>query len=152
MGESNLYQKIREDVLAAAKRKDDFALRVLRFVQAALDAEAKDKRSALTDEEVIKVLRRRLKQSQDSQAQFVAGGRADLAEAEEREAALVATYLPQALPEAELTGIVERAVAEAGATTPKDFGRAMSAAMAAVSGRADGSAVKSIVQKILEKK
>ena len=105
----------------------------LRLVLSELQKAAKD---GGTDE--LAVLRRERKRRLEAAVQFRDGGRPELAEQEESEAILIEVYLPAELDDAELDAIVAGAIAETGATSPKDMGQVMKAAMAKAGGRADG--------------
>ena len=99
--------------------------------------------------DAVTVLRRERKRRLDAAAQFRAGGRPELAEQEEYEAAMIAGYLPAELAEAELERLVIEAIAESGATSPGDMGRVMGAVMPKVAGRADGKRVSGKVREVL---
>ncbi|WP_372788732.1 GatB/YqeY domain-containing protein [Paraconexibacter sp.] len=100
------------------------------------------------DDEVT-VLRRERKRRLESAAAFREAGREELATAEDAEAAIITTYLPAELSDEELRAIVTEAVAEVGATSPKDMGQVMKAAMTRAAGKADGKRVSTIVQEVL---
>ena len=93
---------------------------------------------------------KKIKQSQDSISQFKKGSRTDLVAAEEQEIAILSRYMPQPLVEAELSKIVEEVIVETSAESIKDIGRVMGAAMKKVSGRADGTVVKKLVEEKLK--
>jgi uncharacterized protein YqeY len=116
----------------------------LRLVLSELQKAAKD---GSGDE--LAVLRRERKRRLESARAFRDGGREDLAAGEEAEAELIGAYLPAELSDEELGAIVERAVNDSGAQSPKDMGQAMKAAMAAVGGRADGKRVSGLVRAAL---
>ena len=121
----------------------------LRLVLSELQKAAKE-----GGDDEIAVLRRERKRRLDAAEQFRAGGRAELAdkeesEAEEAEAALIANYLPTEMGDDELRALVQAAIAEAGASTPKDMGKVMGAVMPAVGGRADGKRVSALVREKL---
>jgi uncharacterized protein YqeY len=97
----------------------------------------------------LAVLRRERKRRTESATAFRDAGRAELAAQEESEAALIEAYLPAELSDDELRAIVADAVAESGASSPKDMGQAMKAAMPKVAGRADGKRVSALVQEVL---
>ena len=137
-------------MIDALKSKDKLRLGALRFVKANLDSLLKDKGSALTDEEVIAALKKRMKQGNDSIEKFTAGNRADLAELENNQLKIISEYLPEQMGEKELTDLVEKVIADAGASSPKDFGKVMGRLMKEVAGRADGKIIKSIVEKKLK--
>ena len=104
---------------------------------------------ALTDEEVVEVLGRQVKQRRESIEQFRAGGREERAQAEEEEAAILAEFLPEQLGEDELRAMVDEAVAQTGAAGPSDMGRVMGALMPRTKGRADGKLVSDLVRQRL---
>lgn len=149
MSPSPLYLKIQNDLTAAMKNKDAFRVNLLRFLKSQIDSAAKDKLADLSDEEVVKVIAKRLKQSKDAQEKFIAGARPELAEAEKQEAEAISIYLPQQLSEEELRSIVKKVIAESGATSAKDFGRVMGAVVKQVKGQADGQKIKSLVEESL---
>lgn len=138
--------------MSALKRKEAFAVKVLRFLKSHLDSAEKDKLAPLTDEEAIKIVQKRIKQSQDAKEKYLLGKRQDLAAAEQAEIELIAGYLPAQLSEAELEQLARRAIAELGASSPRDFGRVMKRLMEEVKGRSDGQRVKSVVEKLLSDK
>lgn len=147
-----LYETIHGALKDAMKAGDAERRDAIRSVESALKNEAIEKRkpvSDLSDEETVAVLRRLAKQRRESAESYRAGGREDLAGKEERELALIGSYLPAAMPEEELRNLVEEAKAETGAASKADFGKLMGAAMGKVAGRADGNAVKSMVEKVL---
>jgi uncharacterized protein YqeY len=147
-----LYEQVSQDLKEAMKTKDAFRRDTLRLLQSALKNEAIEKRvspEALSDEEVLAVVKRLVKQRRDSIEQYQSGGRMDLAEKEQSELALLSGYLPESLPAAELERIVREALEAGGFSEKAQFGAAMGAAMRAVSGRAGGDEVKAAVERIL---
>lgn len=144
----SLTERIRADLTAAMKARDAARLSTLRLAQAALKNEQIEKGHELSDEEAEAVLRRALKQRQDSVEQYRKGSREDLAMKEEAEILVLQEYLPQTLSEAETEAIVEEAIARTGASSKKDMGKVMKDVMAAHRGRVDGK----IVQVILGRK
>lgn len=138
-------------MLRATKEKNLARLKALRFLKSQIDAAAKDKLSDLTTEEVQKVLRRKIKQSEEAREKFESGGRPELASAEQAEIELVSQYLPKDLSPNELRSAVDKIVASLGAVTIKDFGRVMGAVMKQVAGAASGTEVKAAVERALNK-
>lgn len=132
------------------RAKDAFAVKVLRYLKSNLDSSAKEKLAPLTDEEVIRVINKRIKQSADSIEKYRAGNRAELAEAEQREADMIAKYLPAQMPEADIESLARSLAKQTGASGSKDFGRLMGAVVKAVAGRADGKTVKAVVERVLQ--
>ena len=137
-------EQIRADVTAAMKAGDRDRVTALRLVLSELQKAAKE-----GGDDELAVLRRERKRRLESAAAFRDGGRPELADAEEAEARVIEVYLPAELGDDELRAIVAEAVAGSGATSPKEMGQAMKAAMARVDGRADGRRVSALVQEAL---
>ncbi len=140
-----LTERIRADLTAAMKSRAAARLSTLRLVQAALKNEQIEKGHELSDEEAEVVLRRQLKQRQDSVEQYRKGSREDLASKEEAEIAILQDYLPQLLSEAETEAVVDETIARTGAASKKDMGKVMKDIMAAHKGRVDGRIVQAIL-------
>ena len=142
-----LKEKIISDLTGAMKSKDADRVSTLRMVKANLMNRQIEKGSELTDEEVTKALQSLAKQRRDSIDQYQAAGRQELADKEAAEIAVIEDDLPQAATAEEIYAAVDAAVAETGATTVKDMGVVMKAAMAKLSGKtADGKAVNEAVR------
>jgi uncharacterized protein YqeY len=137
--------------IADAMRKQDAArLSALRMLKAAFMNREVEKGRALKDDEAQQVVSSLVKQRKDSIDQFTKGGRRDLADKEAAEIVVLEAYLPPAVDPAELERAVTEAIAETGATTPKDMGRVMKTAMAKLAGRnVDGKAVNELVRQKL---
>ena len=147
-----LVERITQDLTAAMKAQDAARTSTLRMAKAALMNRQIDKHGALDDAEAVKVLQTLVKQREDSAEQYAKGGRAELAEKERAEMALLKVYLPAEVTDEEIAAAVEKAVAETGAASPKDMGKVMKAALAvlAASGKAaDGKRVNEAVRKRL---
>jgi uncharacterized protein len=140
-----LADTVKQDLTAAMKAGERDRVGTLRFVLSELQKAAKD-----GDADELAVLRRERKRRHESAGAFRDAGRDDLADAEEAEAALIEGYLPAELSDAELREIVRDAVVETGATSPKDMGRVMRAAMEKAGGRADGRRVSAVAQEALQ--
>jgi len=146
-----LKEQIVADMTAAMKAKDADRLGTLRMVKAALMNKQIDAGHELTDEEVTKALQTLVKQRRDSIEQYEVAGRTELAEKEKAEAAVIEAYLPQAATADEIAAAVEAAVVETGASSMKDMGSVMKAAMANLAGKsADGRAVSEAVRSRLQ--
>jgi uncharacterized protein len=149
----SLKDKIVADMTQAMRDKDANKLSTLRMAKAALMNE-ENKRGVgyqLSDEEVAKTLQSLVKQRRDSIEQYTNAGRAELAEKEEAELAVLEAYLPQAATEAEIAAAVEAAVAETGASSIKEMGAVMKAALAKLQGKtADGKLVSETVRTKLQ--
>src|SRR5437870_6678798 len=142
-----LKDRIISDLTAAMKAKDAARTSTLRMVKAAITNREKEGGAAITDEEVLKLLRSQVKQRRDSVEQYQKGGRPELAQKEEAEIVVIEEYLPQAASQEEIDQAVAAALAETGASTVKDMGAVMKAAMARLAGKnADGKTVSAAVK------
>ena len=143
----SLEAKLTTDIGIAMKAKDATRLTALRMLKAALMNKSIEKGRALEATEELQVVSTLVKQRRDSIEQFTAGGRADLADKERAEIGVLETYLPAAVPVEELERVVAAAVAETGASGPKDMGKVMKAVMSALSGKTvDGKKVSEVVR------
>ena len=142
-----LKEKIVSDLTDAMKAKDSARVSTLRMVKANLMNRQIEKGSELTDEEVTKAMQSLVKQRRDSIEQYTTAGRPELAEKEAAEITVIEDYLPQAATTEEIFTAVDLAVAETGASSIKDMGTVMKAALAKLSGKtADGKAVSEAVR------
>ena len=139
-----LADRVKQDLATAMRAGERDRVGRLRLVLSELQKAAKD-----GGDDELAVLRRERKRRLDAARQFREAGRDDLAGGEEEEAELIAGYLPAELSDEELRTIVEGAVAESGATSAKDMGAVMKAAMPKVGGRADGRRVSATVKEVL---
>jgi hypothetical protein len=142
----SLTDRVREDRLAARKARDTDRVTALGGLLAALQEAAVAAKGELSEQDEIALLRRERKRREEGAASFREGGREDDARKEEAEAALIGAYLPAEMDEAELAAIVDAAIAEAGATSPRELGAVMKLVMARTEGRADGKAVSALVR------
>ncbi len=143
----SLEQKLTTDIGAAMKARDATRLTALRMLKTALTNKSIEKGRALEEGEELQVVSSLVKQRRDSIEQFTAGGRTDLAAKEQAEITVLETYLPPAVSAEELERAVANAVAETGASAPKDIGKVMKAVMAALSGKTvDGKKVNELVR------
>jgi uncharacterized protein YqeY len=140
----SVLEKVREDTTAAMKAGEKERVGALRMIVNELQKAEKEGR----DDEVA-VLQRERKRRLESAEAYREAGRTDLAESEEREAELIAQYLPEQLSDEELRAIVGDVVAETGASSPKEMGQVMSQVMPKVEGRADGKRVSALVKELL---
>lgn len=140
-----IADQIKDDVTGAMRAGDKQRVGALRLVLSELQKAAKEG----ADDELA-VLRRERKRRVEAASAYRDGGREDLASGEDAEAELIGGYLPAELSDSELEAIVAQAVRDSGATTPKEMGQAMKAAMAVVDGRADGKRVSGLVRASLQ--
>jgi len=147
-----LVERITQDLTAAMKAQDAARTSTLRMAKAALKNKEIDKKAPLDEAEALKIVQGLVKQREDSVEQYVKANRPELADKERAEIAVLQAYLPAEVTDEEIASAVEKAVAETGAASAKDMGRAMKAALAALaaSGKAvDGRRVNEAVRKRL---
>ncbi|MXQ53611.1 GatB/YqeY domain-containing protein [Shimazuella alba] len=145
----SLVQQLDQDMKAAMKQKDKETLSTIRMVRASIKKVEIDNRGELSDDQALEVLVREIKQRKDSLQEYEKAGRDDLASKEKREIEILSTYLPKQLTEEELRAIVDKAIAETGATSKKEMGKVMGAVLPLVKGRADSKQVNQLVQQLL---
>jgi uncharacterized protein len=150
MSES-IYERLQADMTAAMKAKDSDTLSTLRMLKAAiLEAKTKKPKDAgVSLDEEIEILQRYAKKRRETIEELRKVGREDLVLAEEREIAVTARYLPQAVSEDELRALIRAAIEKTGASGPKEMGKVIGAVMAQVKGRADGGLVSKLVKESL---
>ena len=141
----DLAEQIKSDVATAMKAGDRDRVGALRLVLSELQKAAKE-----GDADEQSILRRERKRRRESEAAYREAGRLDLAEAEAYEAGVIEAYLPAAIEEGELDALVAHALAETGASEPRDMGRAIKHVMAAAGGRGDGKLVSAKVKRALQ--
>jgi uncharacterized protein len=145
-----LNERITQDIAGAMKSRDQTRLSALRMAKAALMNAAVSKGRDLDEAESAQVLGSLLKQRRDSIEQFTSAGRTDLVDKERAEMAVLEAYAPPPVSEQDLSASVDAAIADTGATSAKDIGRVMKAAMARLAGRTvDGKAVNELLRRKL---
>jgi uncharacterized protein YqeY len=145
-----MVDEVSAAIAAAMRSKDPARLSALRMLKAALTNRAVEKGHDLDDAEARQVVTSLVKQRRDSIEQFTKGGRQDLADKETAEIGVLEAYLPPAADPAAIERAVADAIAETGASSPKDVGRVMKAAMARLAGQnVDGKAVNDLARKKL---
>lgn len=132
-----LRQRINDDMKTAMKAREAEKLAAIRLLQAALKQKEVDERVELSDDMILAIIDKMLKQRKDSIEQYTAGNRPDLVAREEYEAAILSAYMPAQLTESELKAIIDGVIAETGALSAKDMGKVMNALRPKVAGRAD---------------
>jgi hypothetical protein len=138
----SIVEQIEKDLVAALRAQEPLKLSVLRMMKAALMNKKVERGKDVDDAEALAVLRTLAKQRHESVEAFRQGGREELAQKEADEAKIVEAYLPAAASDEDIDAAVAAAIAEIGATTAKDVGKAMKAAMAKLAGKnADGKRV-----------
>ena len=144
-----LKERITEDMKAAMKAADKERLGTIRLALAAIKQREVDERITLDDAQVLAVLDKMIKQRREAIAQFQSGGRADLVAKETAEIAVLQSYLPAQLSEAELDELIAQSIAAAGATSVKDMGKVMALVKPKAQGRADLGAVSARIKQKL---
>jgi uncharacterized protein YqeY len=137
----SLKGRITDDMKAAMRSGEKERLGVIRMITAAIKQREVDERIVLDDTQVLSVLEKMIKQRKESIAQFQAGNRQDLVDKEAAEIALVQTYMPSPMTEAEIDALIGEAIAASGASSIKDMGKVMGIIKAKAQGRADMAAV-----------
>jgi len=145
MLKNNLEQQMKE----ALKAGDQIRLSTLRLLLAAIKNEEIAQSREVTDEDVVTVVRRQMKQRRESVEAFRQAGREELARKEEAELAILNTFVPQQLSEEEIRQIVKEVLDQLPETERNNFGRVMGATMSKVKGKADGNLVAKVVKELL---
>jgi len=145
-----LSQRIESAMRDAMRARDERRTQTLRMAMAAAHNQRIARGRELTDEEVIDVVAKQVKQRRESIEMYRAGGREDRAADEEAEAAILTEFLPQQLTEDEIEALVRAAVAETGAGGVGDLGRVMGRVSPQTKGRADGKMVSDVARRVLE--
>ncbi|BCX89735.1 conserved hypothetical protein [Methylomarinovum tepidoasis] len=145
----SLKARIQEDMKAAMRAGDKARLGTIRLIMAAIKQREVDERIALSDAQIVEVLDKMAKQRRESISQYRDAGREDLARKEEAELAIIQSYLPAALSDAEIDALIARAIEETGAGDMRDMGKVMAWLKPQIQGRADMSQVSAKVKAAL---
>ncbi|MBP9718188.1 GatB/YqeY domain-containing protein [Candidatus Gracilibacteria bacterium] len=146
-----LKEQLQQDMLTAMKAGEKEKVDVLRMAKAAImkfEVSGGAKKD-ISDEEVLTIIGKEVKQRKEAAQVYIQGGRKDLADKEESEAAILATYLPAQMSEEEIRVVVAEVIAATGATSQKEIGKVMGGLMPKVKGKADGQLVNKIVRELL---
>ncbi len=150
----SLKQKLLDDFKLAFKEKNLLKKSVLSMINSEIknqEIELKKREEGLSDDEVIKVVMRAVKQRKDSKAQYLEGGRKELAEQEQFEISVLEEYLPEQLDTEEIEKKVKEVIDKVGAESMSDIGKVMGMVMKELGGSADGNEVKKAAEKLLSK-
>lgn len=146
----SLKVKIMDELKEAMKSKDQVKLSTLRFLNAQIkNKEIELRPNAISEEDILSVIKKSVKQRQDSIEQYQNANRQDLADVEIAELKILESYLPQMMSEEQIRVIVSEAVKDTGATEAKDMGKVMKAVMAKTKGQADNRVVSELVKQAL---
>lgn len=148
----SLKAQIQEDMKNAMRAKETARLATIRLLLAAMKQREVDERIELTDTDVLTIIEKMIKQRKDSITQYEAGARQDLADIEKAEMAILSTYMPAALSDAEVQAEVDAAMAETGAAGMQDMGKVVAILKGKLAGRADMGKVSGLVKAALSKK
>lgn len=148
----SLQDQVNSDIIIAMKAKDEISLRALRAVKSALLIAVSEKGASqdgkLSDEVAVKTFQKLAKQRKESLDIFLQNGRAELAEKEKEELEVLERYLPKQMSEAEIKEILQKIVAEVGATSAAEVGKVMPIAMKTLAGKADGKTIQAVLKEI----
>lgn len=142
----SLKLQITEDMKTAMRAKDSARLGAIRLLQAAIKQREVDERIELDDMQVVEAIEKMLKQRRDSISQYEAANRHDLADVEKYEVSVLSTYLPQALTDDEVSAILDKVIADSGASGIKDMGKVMAAVKPLIIGRADMGKISGLIK------
>ena len=145
----SLKQQVTDDMKTAMKSGEKDRLGVIRLVLAAIKQKEVDERIEMTDPLVLAVLEKMVKQRKDSISQYEAAAREDLAQVERDEMAVIETYLPEKMGEAEILAAIDAAIAKTGASGPADMGKLMGVLKPQLAGQADMGQVSALIKKKL---
>lgn len=146
---SQLKEQLQADVKEAMKNKEAFKRDTLRLIMSMLKQIEVDERKELSDEDIIKIMQKAVKQRQDAIQQYKAGHRDDLAEKEQQEIDIIESYLPAQMDDDALDAALKTVIAEVGAESMKDIGKVMGSASKKLSGQADGKRINEMAKKLL---
>lgn len=149
----SLKEKISSDLKEAMKAGDSVRRDALRMLESAIknsEIEKKKKDEGLSDQEVVEVVSRGIKQRRDSIEQYEKGGRIELADKERKEIEFLMAYVPEQIGEDKIREVVKEIIAQSGASSGEDMGKVMGQSMGKLKGQADGNLVKKIVEEELK--
>ncbi|WP_038183055.1 GatB/YqeY domain-containing protein [Vibrio rhizosphaerae] len=141
-----LIDKLKEEQKLAMKAKDKIRLGTIRLAMSAIKQREVDERITLTDNDIVAVLTKMVKQRRDSVAQYESAGRQDLADAESNEIAVLEEFMPQALTDDEVLQLIDDAITASGAQSMQDMGNVMAVLKPQIQGRADMGKASSLVK------
>lgn len=146
---SQLKALLNSDLKIAMKAKDTFKRETIRFLMSAIKQVEVDERKDLTDDDIVKLIQKSIKQREDAASQYKDAGREDLYEKEIAEAEILKVYMPKQLDDSELESIIKEIIIQSGANGMKDMGNVMKATLDKVGSSADGKRVSALVKILL---
>lgn len=147
--ENKLKAKIEQDFITAYKSKEELKISVLRLIKSALKNDEINKKSELTEDDVLKTLKREAKQRKETIAEYEKAGKGEAAAKEAAELAIIESYLPEQMSEEETRALVQSTISELGITEKRDMGKLIGNVMAKSGGKADGGVVAKIANELL---
>jgi uncharacterized protein YqeY len=144
-----LIEQLKKEQILAMKAKDKLRLGTIRLALSAIKQREVDERITLTDEDIVAILTKMVKQRRDSVAQYENAGRHDLAEAESAEITILEDFMPQALTDEEVAKLITAAITESGASGMQDMGKVMTVLRPQIQGRTDMGKVSGLVKSAL---
>jgi len=145
----SVMQKLKDDLKVAMREKDILKRDTIRLIMSAVKQIEVDERREVSEEDLIKILQKAVKQREDAIGFAKDGGRDDLVEANEKEIAILKEYLPKQLSDDELKEELKAIIAEVGASSMKDMGKVMGVASKKLAGKADGKRINGVVKELL---
>ena len=146
----SLAENLEQDMKEALRNKEEKRLSTIRFLRSQIKNREIDKKLPLTDEEIIEIIQKGIKQRKEILPDLERASRQDLIEQANKEIATLQSYLPAQLSSEELKQIIGEAIKEVGATSPRDMGKVMGALMPRVKGKADGKVLSELVKVLLQ--
>ncbi|MEZ0323342.1 MAG: GatB/YqeY domain-containing protein [Hydrogenothermaceae bacterium] len=146
---ADLFKKLQNEMKDALKSGNKDRLSTIRMLISEIKKVQIDSKKELSDEEIVGILQKYIKQRKEAYQQYINAGRQDLADKELAEINIVQEFLPEPLSEEELISIIEKTIQELGASSIKDMGKVVKSVMEKVKGRAEGSVVSKIVKEKL---
>ncbi|AJC48941.1 GatB/YqeY domain-containing protein [Allofrancisella guangzhouensis] len=143
---SQIFNQLTQDMKESMKNKDKNRLTTIRMAMAAIKQKQIDEKITITDDIVITVIGKMIKQRQDSYNQYIQANRVELAEGEKREIEILTSYMPKQLSDEEVVAIVQKAIESVGATSMKEMGKIMAYVKEELAGKTDMSKVSAIVK------
>ena len=147
----SLNEQLEKELHAAMLAKQSLRVSTIRLIKAAVQMRQIEKKAPLSDEEILELVNREMKQRRESLAEFEKAERSDLIDKTKAEMEILREYLPEQLTALQLQELVTRAVQQSGATGPRDIGKVMGVLMPHVKGKADGKEVNRLVMEALNK-
>ncbi|MFA6305998.1 MAG: GatB/YqeY domain-containing protein [Candidatus Gracilibacteria bacterium] len=146
----SLKETLQQDLIEAMKAKQEARISAIRLLKTAImKFETAGEQKTATDEEVIQLVGKEIKQRKDSIEQFEKGGRPELAEKEKAELSVLEKYLPPQMSEDDIKAVIKETLVQTGVTSKAEIGRLMGALMPQLKGKADGSLINKLVQEML---